>query len=429
MKLRQREQNKCAEAIKMVNICICTDLSLETHHGGIDRIIKFAINISKNGANVFLVDRSRKKTISALLLDEDKYYRVENGILRKHVYPFYIRFLFPGLIKLLLEILNKGLSVFSRTHASEVTLFYAIDPYLMAKLFFVCKKESVDLIQCEFPTTIFPSFVVKKILGISLIYDAHNVESERLRSMANISRFYITLTAWMEIKGANVSDLVFVVSEEDKEQLISSNIPAEKIEIIPNSVETDKFSPIIDGSKIRNNYKLNDKLVFIFHGALGYPPNKEAVTILSNSILPAILKKYPFSYLLLVGKDPPKALNPNILATGFVKNIPEYIAAADIAIVPLLRGGGTKIKMLEYMACGKAVVSTWKAVEGLNLEDGKDVLLSKYPDSRFVDLVFKLIEDRDLMNKIGANARKTVELCYNWERNSKKAVALYGNLV
>jgi glycosyltransferase involved in cell wall biosynthesis len=413
----------------MINICICTDLSLETYHGGVDRIINFARSVSKNGANVFLVDRSRKKTISALLLDEDKYYRVEDGILREHVFPFYIRFLFPGLTKLLQEILNKILSIFSRTHAAEVTLFYAIDPYLTAKLFFVCKKESIDLIQCEFPWTIFPSFVVKEILRIPLIYDAHNIESERLGSMANISKFYITLATQMEIEGANLSDFVFVVSEKDKQQLISLGISRNKIEIIPNSVEIDKFSAVVDGSKVRNKHKLDGKMVLIFHGALGYPPNKEATAILLNNIMPAIQRKYPSSGLLLVGRDPPKTLPPSVLATGFVENLPEYIAAADIAIVPLLRGGGTKIKMLEYMACGKAIVSTVKAAEGLDLENERDALICKYPDAEFTGLVLRAIEDSDLRKRIGESARTKVERFYDWKKNSKKAVDVYHSLV
>jgi len=413
----------------MVNICVCTDFSLDTHHGSTDRIINFVTALSKSGATVFLIDRSREKSIAALLFDRDQYYRVEKGVAEKCFYPFYMRFLFPGLIKLMQEILNKGLSVFIRAPASEVTLFYAIDPYLMAKLFFVCRKESVDLIQCELPTTIFPSFLVKSLFDIPLVYDAHNVESERLRSMTKVSKLYVTFVAQMEILGASISDKIFAVSEEDKEQLLALNIAREKIKVIPNSVEIDKFSPAVDGMTVRNKYGLNGKMVFIFHGALGYPPNKEAVAILLNYVMPIILKKYPFCYLLLVGKAPPKVSKPNVLVTGFVENLPEYIAAADIALVPLLRGGGTKIKMLEYMACGKAVVSTWKGAEGLDLQNGKEVLLCERPDSQFIDLVFKLVEERDLMNTIGTNARKKVESCYDWRKNSRSALAIFGNLI
>jgi glycosyltransferase involved in cell wall biosynthesis len=412
-----------------LNICICTDLSLKTYHGGIDRIVNFATAVSKSGATVFLVDRSRDRSITALLFDKDRYYRMEKGVARKRSFPLSMRFLFPGLIKLMQEALNKGLSVLLRTMPSEVTLFYAVDPYLVAKLFFVCKKESVNLVQCEFPTTIFPSFLVKSFLKIPLVYDAHNVESERLRTMPRVSKLYATFMAQMEIIGANISDQVFAVSEKDKEKLLALNIPRDKIKVVPNSVQIDKFSPAVDGTEVRNKYGLNGKTIFIFHGALGYAPNKEAIAILLDSIMPAILKKYPFSYLLLVGKDPPRLPKSNVLATGFVENLPKYIAAADIALVPLLRGGGTKIKMLEYMACGKAVVSTWKGAEGLNVQNGKEALLCERPDSQFVELVFKLVEERDLMNTIGMNARKKIESCYDWQKNSRSALAIFCSLI
>jgi len=115
--------------------------------------------------------------------------------------------------------------------------------------------------------------------------------------------------------------------------------------------------------------------------------------------------------------------------TGYVENLPEYIAAADLAIVPLLRGGGTRIKILEYMASGKAVVSTLKGAEGLNLQNGVDILLTEYPNSKFVDLVLKLIGDSALRRRIGVNAQKKAELLYDWAKTAHKAVEIYAKLI
>jgi glycosyltransferase involved in cell wall biosynthesis len=117
------------------------------------------------------------------------------------------------------------------------------------------------------------------------------------------------------------------------------------------------------------------------------------------------------------------------VVTGYVENLPEYIAAADLAIVPLLRGGGTRIKILEYMACGKAIVSTVKGAEGLNLKNGSDIFLTEYPDSKFVDSVLHLIADSSLRKSMGTNARKKAELFYDWSKTAKKAVKIYGDLV
>lgn len=114
--------------------------------------------------------------------------------------------------------------------------------------------------------------------------------------------------------------------------------------------------------------------------------------------------------------------------TGYVENLSEYIAAADLAVVPLLSGGGTKLKMLEYMACGKPIVSTIKAGEGLDLENGKDILMTKYPDMEFVNSIQLLIRDSSLRIRIGSNAREKIEKLYNWEQNAKKAVEVYFSL-
>jgi glycosyltransferase involved in cell wall biosynthesis len=132
---------------------------------------------------------------------------------------------------------------------------------------------------------------------------------------------------------------------------------------------------------------------------------------------------------MLVGKNPPKITHPNIITTGFVENLDEHIAAADIGLVPLLKGGGTRIKILEYMASGKAVVSTLKGAEGLNLQNGAEILLTEYPDSKFVDLVLKLIEDGSLRKSMGVKAKEKAELLYDWAKTAEKAVEIYSKLV
>jgi glycosyltransferase involved in cell wall biosynthesis len=363
-----------------------------------------------------------------MILDKDKYVELKNGRSCNYYYPFYVRFLVAGIVKFFQEALNLWFALLTRTPGSEVSYSYVLDPYLIVKLFFVCKRERIDVIQCEFPFTTFASFIVKKATGIPLVYDAHNIESERIDSMGNVSKLHVAIMRRMEIVSCNICDSVFVVSQNDRARLLSWGIPEYKVTVIPNSVELEEFSPSIDGRRVRERYSLGDKFVVIFHGFLSYPPNKEATKILVT-LLPSILEKHNSVRLLLVGKNPPKISNPDVIVTGFVENIPEYIAAADLAVVPLLSGGGTKLKMIEYMACGKAVVSTMKSAEGLGLQNGHDVLMSKYPDSEFINSILKLIEDNNLRKKIGINARKKIESLYDWEKTARTAVHVYKSLV
>jgi glycosyltransferase involved in cell wall biosynthesis len=393
----------------LTNLCVCTHLPLEDCSGAADRIINLVDHVSKNGVNVYLVNRSLKKSLFSLALDDDKYYKIESGIKSECLYPLRIRLLFPGFVKLMQEILNRIVSILTISIPSEVCLSYLLDPYLIVKLFFVCKKEKIDIIQCEFPIIAPSSFIVKSLLKIPLVYDSHNVETERMKSMANVSGTYVAMTKLIEKASCILSDSIFVVSEKDKEDYTSWGISERKIAIIPNSVETQRFSPFAGDSKIRNYYKLSNKMVIIFHGNLLYTPNEEACQILAQRILPEILKHHPETYLLLVGRNPPRLSHPNIVLTGFVEKLPEYIAAADIAVVPLLRGGGTRIKIIQYMACGIPVVST------INTE--------------FTNIILKLVEDDSIRKKIGINARKKVELLYDWEKTAENAVQVYKDLL
>jgi len=409
----------------MINLCICANLTLEDHTGGVDRILNLAKHVSEHEVNVYLVSRSRLESLFSILLDNGKYYQIMNGIVKEHPYPLYIRFFFPGVAKLSQEILDRMVRILTYSLSSDIGLSYVIDPYLLVKLFYVCKKERISLLQFEFPTPSISSFLVKKLLRIPLVYDAHNIETDRIRSMEKASSVYLAITKLMENVSCKISDLIFVVSERDKEQLVSWGVPERKVETIPNSVEISRFSRGLNNNKIRNQYKLEEKIVLLFHGPLDYPPNREAAKILANTLMPNILKKHANVHLLLVGRNPPRISHPNITVTGYVENLPDYIAAADIALVPLLKGGGTRIKILEYMAAGKAVVSTVKGAEGLDLLSGKDALITKYPDSNFIDLVIQLIEDSSLRENIGANARRKAVSLYAWKETAKKAVQEY----
>ncbi len=413
----------------MVNLCICSNVSLDDHTGGVDRIINLAKNVSNNGVKVYLIDRTLKKSLSSILVDGDKYFEIINGKLNECPYPLYVRVIFPGVVKLGQEILNRLVSLLTFSVLSEVSVSFIIDPYLIVKLLFVCKKKKIDLIQSEFPTTVPSSFVAKELINVPLIYDAHNIESMRVASMEKVSSSLVAITKLMENVACVMSDRVFAVSEKDKEEFESWGISEQKINIIPNSVETDKFLSLSRRDEIRSTYGIKDEIVLIFHGPLCYVSNQEASKILVKDILPRIWEKNPNVYLLLVGKDPPKISNSRIITTGFVENLSDYISAADIAVVPLLSGGGTRIKIIEYMSAGKPIVSTQKGAEGLNLQNGVDILMTQQPNSEFVELILKLINDVVLRKKLGSNARNKAQQLFDWKVTSKVAVQTYYNIV
>ena len=111
-----------------VKVCVCTNDWLGFYHGGVERIVGFAKALSRHGADVYLVDRSIKKSLSALLIDNDKYFKVAGGQLKEIKYPFHMRFLFPGIIKFLQESFAILFGLLTCSNISEVSLFKTVDP-------------------------------------------------------------------------------------------------------------------------------------------------------------------------------------------------------------------------------------------------------------------------------------------------------------
>jgi len=400
---------------------------MQRNSGAQDRIINFAKHLSDDENRVYIVDRIMDKSDSPFIIDGDKYYFVKDGVLKEKNYPFSVKFFFSGLIKRFqMALLFFLKSIFGLSEGWKF-ISDAFDLQLFVKLFFVCKKENIDLIQSESPIPMIPSLLVKRILGVPLVFDEHNIEQVNIKRMGG-NNFLITCLKILEKFCCRVSDAIFVVSKLDRELLINLGIPPKKITVIPNSVDINIFSPKIDGESIRQKYQLK-KFTMLFHGALDYPPNQEAVSLLVNKILPSVLERCPNALLLIVGKNAPRLSHPNVIVAGFVEDLPKYIAAVDVGVVPLLRGGGTRIKVLEYMAIGKPVVSTEIGSEGIEVNHEKDILLSKSTNSDFVDLICRLYDDKELREKLGNNAREKVETLYDWTKSSKKAKNVYQSLV
>ena len=116
----------------------------------------------------------------------------------------------------------------------------------------------------------------------------------------------------------------------------------------------------------------------------------------------------------------------DIIFTGVVRNLPQYIAAADIAVVPLTAGGGMRMKILEYFAAGKPVVSTRKGVEGIPAKNGREIIVTKI--GNFGDAIERLIKSKRLREKIGKNARNFVK-DYDWGKICKKYIDVYKQIL
>lgn len=382
-------------------LCIVSDRQIDNLKTGAEnRIIGFARYMSRSEVNVILVDSGRKR-----------FFKFNDGVMSESFLPdsVIVKLLSPSR-----RVFSKIISSLARIDEAESWLIAeSLDFGLFAFLFRLGLFEHIDALQTEFPWTVLPSLAVKKILCIKrIVLDEHNIETVRFQRFQIKNRASIIFLS-IERFAVSVVSNVFVVSSADARILQTWKVPIKKIVVVPNCVETDVFNPEINPDRVLKEINATSIVIF-FHGNLTYLPNVEAVDYIVRFLAPKIAQKFPSAKFLIVGPNPPAFQQANVIFTGYVDNLAEYIAAADLAVVPLRNGGGTRIKILEYMACGKPIVSTFIGAEGLEVENNKEIILEDDLSGSFVEKVMALIENKKLRKALGENARRKVIAKYDW---------------
>jgi glycosyltransferase involved in cell wall biosynthesis len=217
-------------------------------------------------------------------------------------------------------------------------------------------------------------------------------------------------------------DLNLAVSEIDR-QVLLGKAPSARIEVIPNGVDTEYFH--VSGGDIRDHS-------ILFVGGLTWFPNLDAVHYLLRDIWPLIRRQLPSATCKLVGRVPPgRALThlpDGVETTGFVDDVRPFFAGASVFAVPLRVGGGTRLKILDAMASGKAIVSTSIGCEGLGLIPEKEILIGDSPEE-FARQVVRVCQDAALRLALGAAGRARVEREYAWGTIGEKLDQLLKSLV
>ena len=156
---------------------------------------------------------------------------------------------------------------------------------------------------------------------------------------------------------------------------------------VPTGVDTEYFRP--SGQEQRRPHEI------VFTGSMDWMPNEDAIKWFVQDILPLVRARVPDVTLTVVGRDPPASIralagDPAITVTGSVPDVRPYIERAAAFIVPIRIGGGTRLKIFEAMATGRAVVSTRVGAEGLDVMHNEDVILQDDPEP-FADAVIEFL--------------------------------------
>jgi len=220
-------------------------------------------------------------------------------------------------------------------------------------------------------------------------------------------------------------DCVIAVSEADRE-ILQKLAPGAEVAVIPNGVDTRAYDPEQSPSLVLEPHSI------VFTGKMDFRPNVDAVLWFYHQILPLIKAQVPDVHFYIVGQKPPPHLrslaeDPAVTITGYVEDVRPYIAGAGVYVVPLRIGGGTRLKIMEAMALGKAIVSTSLGCEGYPVTPGRELVIADTPQD-FARSVVELLGDIRRREELGRAGRCFVEERYDWQAIVPRLEKVYASV-
>jgi glycosyltransferase involved in cell wall biosynthesis len=203
-----------------------------------------------------------------------------------------------------------------------------------------------------------------------------------------------------------------VVCSETEHARLATVDPHINVHVVPNGVDCATFQPRGVTPKT-----LSSELVFV--GDLSYGPNQDAALRFVNEVLPLVQREEAAARFLAVGKNPSSELEAcgrgreDVVVTGIVDDVREWVHRAGVYVVPIRYGSGTRLKVLEAFALGMPTVSTCLGAEGIEVHEGKDILLRDGPEE-MAQAIVELLRDPQRAARLAVSARANVERNYDW---------------
>jgi sugar transferase (PEP-CTERM/EpsH1 system associated) len=289
-------------------------------------------------------------------------------------------------------------------------------PEVARRLLQLVGENQPDVIVCDF---VIAAQSIPWNVPVPKIVFTHNVEAAIWSHHYKVARNpFWKLLCWREYRKMDRferdclkrADHVLTVSDHDR-NIFSRMIDPSRITVIPTGVDLEYFRP---------SSNQDQPTTLVFSGAMDWMPNEDAMVYFIKQILPRIRKQIPNASLCVVGRNPSRALlelgasHQDIEITGMVDDIRPFVHRAAIYVVPLRIGGGTRLKIFEAMAMGKAAVSTTIGAEGLPVHPGQDILIADDP-KEFAETTIRLLGDPVRREELGRAARELVERTYSWD--------------
>ena len=286
--------------------------------------------------------------------------------------------------------------------------------------------ERIDVVIFEHLHSMMAAPIVRRFSPQSIrILHAHNVDSdlhEQLLKAGNTAtRADLSLlhnARWSESNLHRFVDTFWTCSEIDRAKLEAMN----QGRIHGWTIRTGVDTTVLQYDDRPDKFKRKE---ILFCGSLDYPPNRNGLLWFHTSIWPLIRERLPQVRLVVIGKGRAGSefsrlrSDPSVDFKGEVESVIPYYERSSCVVVPLLQGSGVRVKILEAMSLGSPVVSTPMGAEGIEAEQGREILLADQAES-FAAAVLRLLANRELFENLRGAARRLVEEKYDWQMIGKK---------
>lgn len=279
-------------------------------------------------------------------------------------------------------------------------------------------SQSFDIVHAD-TIALTPFVDLRPSRPVPAVLTHHNIESLLMYRRAEVetrmpARWFLRREA-VKLRDyeATVSpryDMNVFMSALDRDRL-TDRVAGIRAAVVPNGVDVEYFAPGQSGGS---------ETSLIYTGGMNMFANRDAVMSFLNDVWPTVKAAVPGVRFYAVGQDPPRELtalasrDPAIIVTGYVDDIRPLVRNAAVYVVPLRVGGGTRLKVLDAMASGKAIVSTSIGCEGIDVVPGRHLLVADTPEA-FAQTTVELLRDEVRRLTLGRAARALVEERYSWE--------------
>ncbi|MBN1565528.1 MAG: glycosyltransferase [Anaerolineae bacterium] len=315
--------------------------------------------------------------------------------------------------------------------------FYS--PQYAAKLAVLLDNQPFDLIQIEsLEMAAYLPVIQRKAPNIPVIYDSFNAEFDLQRSVFEAERGDLrrlpgaiySLIQWrrlirFEREVCQSVAHTIAVSDADAASF-RALVPDSPVSVVPNGINTQDYV------QYDSSLNLGDGAL-VFTGSMGYRPNVDAAVWFADQILPLIRERVPEAKFFVVGSNPHPRLDTlreraDVEITGWVPDVNPFLHAATVYVVPMRMGSGTRLKLLQAMTAGKAVVSTPTGAQGLYTQDNTELRLADTA-AAFADAVSGLLQHPDQRRALGAAGAEYVKANYDWSVIAPKLLRVYDEIM